>query len=73
MSQRQIARFTVNGKAYAVRGNRLLRWSFKGYTDPMPRKSIDRTLLITPPLFVTILANGFQPRWHESAARLASV
>ena len=44
-----------------------------GYTEAIPRKSIDRTLLITPPLFVTILANGFQPRWHESAARLASV
>jgi hypothetical protein len=67
------AMVAIDGEAYAVRGNRLLCWTFKGYTDAIPRKSIDRTLLITPPLFVTILANGFQPRWHKSAARLASV
>jgi len=67
------AMVVIDGEAYAVRKNKLLRWSFRGYTDAIPRKSIDRTLLITPPLFVTILANGFQPRWHESAARLASV
>ena len=63
----------IDSEAYAVRGIWLLRWSFAGYNDAIPRKSIDRTLILTPPLFVAILANGFQPRWHESAARLASV
>jgi hypothetical protein len=67
------AMVAIRGEAYAVRGNRLLRWSFKGYTDAIARKSIDLTLLITPPLFVTILVNGFKPRWHQSAAQLASV
>jgi hypothetical protein len=50
-----------------VRGDRLLRWSFEGYRDARPRRTVERAALITPPLIVTILANGFQPRWHDSA------
>jgi hypothetical protein len=51
----------------AVRGNTLLRWSFTGYTAPVPRISIPRATLLTPALIVAILAAGYQPRWHESA------
>ena len=61
------AMIAIDGVAYAVRGARLLRWSFEGYTDPLPRRSIQRAALITPPLFVAILARGFQPPWHPSA------
>jgi hypothetical protein len=61
------AMLAIDGVPYAVRGARLLRWSFEGYGDALPRRAIKRTTLITPPLFVTILANGFAPRWHDSA------
>jgi hypothetical protein len=57
----------IEGVPHAVRGDHLLRWSFEGYGDPWPRRATKRATLITPPLFVTILANGFQPRWHDSA------
>ena len=57
----------INGAPYAVRGDRLLRWSFEGYRDARPRRTVERAALITPPLIVTILANGFLPRWHDSA------
>ena len=61
------AMVAIEGVPHAVRGNRLLRWSFEGYGHARPRRSVQRATLITPPLFVTILANGFKPRWHESA------
>jgi hypothetical protein len=57
----------LDGVPHAVRGECLLRWSFAGYSDALPRRSVPRAMLITPPLFVTILRRGFQPRWHMSA------
>jgi hypothetical protein len=61
------AMVAIDRTPYAVRGERLLRWSFDGYNDARPRRAVQRAALVTPPLFVTILANGFQPRWHDSA------
>jgi hypothetical protein len=61
------AMVAIDGVPHAVRGGRLLRWSFEGYSDALPRRTTRRATLITPPLFVTILANGFEPRWHDSA------
>jgi hypothetical protein len=61
------AMVAIDGAPHAVRGDRLLRWSFEGYGDARPRRATKRATLVTPPLFVTILANGFQPRWHDSA------
>jgi hypothetical protein len=66
------AMVALDGEAYALRGKHLLRWSFDGYADALPRKSQTRAELITPPLFVTILGRGYEPRWHESAERVAS-
>jgi hypothetical protein len=56
-------------EAYAVRGKHLLRWSFDGYTEALPRASMRQAELLTPPLFVTILRHGYCPRWHASAGR----
>jgi len=64
------AMIALDGNAYAVRGKHLLRWSFSGYTKALPRSSITRAELLTPPLFVGILSRGYQPRWHESAEKL---
>jgi hypothetical protein len=61
------AMVAIDGAPHAVRGGRLLPWSFEGYGDARPRRTVARAALITPPLFVTILANGFKPRWHDSA------
>ena len=61
------AMVAIEGAPYAVRGERLLRWTFAGYADRVARRSVERAALITPPLFVAILARGFRPRWHGSA------
>lgn len=61
-----------DGEAYAVRGHHLLRWSFDGYTEAVPRNAIRQAELLTPNLFVEILAHGFQPRWHPSAAKFST-
>jgi hypothetical protein len=61
------AMVAIDGEPHAVRGARLLRWSFEGYGDARPRRTVKRATLITPPLIVTVLANGFRPRWHDSA------
>jgi hypothetical protein len=57
----------IGDAAYAVRGDHLLRWSFDGYTESVPRTSIREARPLTPPLYVKILAAGFQPRWHPTA------
>lgn len=63
------AMIAQGGAAFALRGKRLLRWSFDGYTEALPRQAIRTADLLTPPLFVTILARGYRPRWHQSADR----
>ncbi|MFN0190898.1 MAG: hypothetical protein ACKVP5_02815 [Aestuariivirga sp.] len=57
----------IDGEPYAVKGARLLRWSFAGYTDAIPRNAAMRAKVLTPPLILAILAKGYQPRWHPSA------
>lgn len=51
----------------AVRGDQLLSWSFEGYGGARPRRSVMKARLLTPKLYVGILARGFRPRWHKSA------
>ncbi len=61
------AMIAVNGEAFAVRGNRLLRWTPSGYSDAKPRpRGIDVDVL-TPPSILTVLARGYAPHWHASA------
>ena len=55
------------GHAYAVKGSRLLQWSYSGYDLAISRTLVTKTRLLTPPLIVSILAKGYQPRWHPSA------
>ena len=55
------------GDAYAVKGSKLLQWSHSQYGLAIPRASIMKTRLLTPPLITAILAKGYQPRWHPSA------
>jgi hypothetical protein len=55
------------GRAYAVKGSRLLQWSHSGYKLAISRTLVMKARLLTPPLIVSILAKGYQPRWHPSA------
>jgi len=64
------AMVAVGDVAYAVRGRHLLRWSFDGYVEAVPRGTVAVARPLTPPLYVGILTRGFQPRWHDSAATL---
>ncbi|WP_159589627.1 hypothetical protein [Chelativorans xinjiangense] len=56
------------GRAYALRGGRLLPWAFTGYGAP---GGTDRSpgpfTLITPPSTVAALASGYRPVWHDTA------
>ena len=55
------------GKAYGVKNQKLLLWSFGGYTSAIPRAHVESAITLTPPSIIAILKNGYKPRWHESA------
>ena len=63
------AMIELNGDAYAVRGDKLLRWSFGGYDQAKTRSGFDAANLLTPPTIIGILRQGYQPRWHPSALK----
>ena len=57
----------IAGEAFAVKGHHLLRWSFAGYTEILPRNASMRGRLLTPSSITAILRGRYKPRWHESA------
>jgi len=58
---------TLSGQAHAVKDGALLPWSFSGYGAPVPRDGIGDIEVLTPRVFVAILAAGYRPGWHASA------
>lgn len=54
------------GAAFAVRGDRLLPWTFAGYGPGVARGS-GLADMLTPPAIVAALAAGYQPVWHPGA------
>jgi len=56
--------------AFAFRAGRFLRWSPLGYTQSVPVHEMPPATLLTPGVFLGILAAGYSPVWHESADRL---
>lgn len=56
----------VDGAAFAVRGNGLLRWTPAGYarTELRPRGTVE---VLTPPSILDVLRRGYRPLWHPSA------
>jgi hypothetical protein len=58
---------SLDDAAFAVRRSHLLRWSESGYTENMARPPGKATVL-TPPSIVAVLAAGYRPQWHPSAA-----
>ncbi len=59
---------TLGGnESFAVKGKSLLRWSPGGYLERLPRPA-GRAMMLTPPAIMKVLARGYEPHWHESAA-----
>jgi hypothetical protein len=52
--------------AYALRGDKLLRWSPSGYVETKPRPHGTANVL-TPRSIVAVLSAGYRPQWHPSA------
>jgi hypothetical protein len=61
------AMITLDGEAFAVRDNRLLRWTPQGYAQARPRPRGMEVDVLTPPSMLAVLALGFTPLWHKSA------
>jgi hypothetical protein len=57
----------LDGAAFAVRGDALLRWTPQGYDGRMPRPRRVIVEVLTPPAIVAVLSAGYRPRWHASA------
>ncbi|WP_442583835.1 hypothetical protein ACSBOB_26300 [Mesorhizobium sp. ASY16-5R] len=53
----------VDGRAFAVREGRALRWSFEGYADASLLETLGTPLLLTPPATVAALRRGYEPLW----------
>ena len=62
------AMIALDGEAFAVRGNRLLRWTPSGYTQARLRPRAMQVDVLTPPSIVAVLKAGFHPLWHPSAS-----
>ena len=57
----------LDGEAFTVRGDALLRWTPQGYTTRVPRPRGGTVDVLTPPAILGALAAGYQPHWHPSA------
>jgi hypothetical protein len=57
-----------NGDAFAVRGKEILPWTPAGYSEAKSRPSGIDVEVLTPPSILTVLASGYTPLWHPSAA-----
>jgi hypothetical protein len=57
----------LDGGAFAVHGDVLLRWTPEGYAARKPRPRCITVDVLTPPAILAVLSAGYQPRWHPSA------
>lgn len=62
------AMIAIGGAAFAIRGDKLLRWSLSGYTTSRARSGNGFTDVLTPPAILSVLRAGYPARWHRSAA-----
>lgn len=61
------AMVAAGGKAYALKNDRLLPWSFGGYADAQDFSEFKLDMrLLTPPTTVEVLKQGYKPAWHTS-------
>jgi hypothetical protein len=62
------AMVVLDADAFAVRGERLLPWTPPGYGPGRPRPRGGEVDVLTPPSILSVLARGYAPLWHPSAA-----
>jgi hypothetical protein len=62
------AMIVLDGEVFAVRGERLLPWTAFGYGPSRPRPKRGEVEVLTPPSILSVLARGYRPHWHPSAA-----
>jgi len=55
-----------DGRAFALRGDAILPWSFEGYDAPRSRPRAGLARVLTPPSIVRALCAGYSPRWAEA-------
>ncbi|WP_158817802.1 hypothetical protein [Methylocapsa sp. S129] len=60
------AMVALEGRAYAIRGDALLPWSFDGYGAPRRRPGEGAAPVLTPASIVSAIAAGYRPRWAAS-------
>ena len=63
------AMIASEGQAFAVQGNRLLRWEPEGYLQSRSRPKGITVDVLTSPSIVSVLRRGYVPLWHSSATR----
>jgi hypothetical protein len=63
------AMVSLEGQAFAARGNRLLLWTSKGYSRSRARPKGIAVDVLTPPSILSVLRRGYRPLWHPSATR----
>ncbi len=64
------AMIVLDGEAFAVRGNDLLRWTPSGYAGRRARPRGVEVDVLTPPSILSVLARGYAPLWlHPSPER----
>jgi len=56
------------GEARLIVGDRLMRFTFDGWTDSIDRPEAGTVRVLTPPTSVAALADGFRPTLHHSAS-----
>jgi hypothetical protein len=57
----------LDGEAFAMKGEALLRWSPRGYDVGKPHPRGITVDVLTPPAILAVLSAGYEPRWHPSA------
>jgi len=56
-----------DGETFAIRGDRLLRWTPAGYAEARSRPRGTAVDVLTPPSTLAVLSRGYAPLWHDSA------
>ncbi|MFV0281756.1 MAG: hypothetical protein ACK5JM_13480 [Rhodoblastus sp.] len=65
--------FAQDGRAFAIKGESILPWSFAGYGAPAPRPRKGVVACLTPPTSLAVLMAGYAPLWRTSAQTGAQI
>lgn len=58
--------FLSGGECYAVRDDRILKWSFSGYRPADSETISEKVEVLTPRSVVNIFESGFRPEFHPA-------